>query len=62
MKKYFSIFVIIMCLFIFACTTGEEKNDSGRTGVAFETLSLQDALASAQNQNKLIMIDFFSPT
>jgi thioredoxin-related protein len=62
MKKHFNIFVVIMCLFILACTSGIEKKESGRTGVAFETLSLQDALTTAQNQNKLIMIDFFSPT
>ena len=62
MKKYFSISVVIMCLFIFACTGVLEKKDSGRTGVDFQTLSLQDALTTAQNQNKLIMIDFFSPT
>lgn len=62
MKKYFSVFVVIMSLCIFACTTGDKAAETEQAAVVWETMSLQDAVVKAQDQNKLILIDFFSPT
>lgn len=66
MKRNLTVFVVIMCLCIFACST-KEKGEVSEEGIAvagvnFEKLSFQDAQTKAQNQDKLIMIDFFSPT
>ena len=62
MKKYFTVFVVIMGLCVFACSTGEKSEENGSMGVAWETMSLDDAIAKAADQNRLILIDFFSPT
>ena len=64
MKKYLTIMVTIMCLCIFACGPGEkgESAEEASTGVTFSKLSLQDAMIKAKEQNRLIVIDFFSPT
>lgn len=62
MKKHLTVFVVIMCLCIFACSTGEKSGENGPAGVAWEKLSYQDALVKAHDQNMLIVIDFFSPT
>ncbi len=62
MKKYFTVFVVIMCLVVFSCSTGEKSVETSITGVAFVENSLDDAIAQAKKENKLILIDFFSPT
>jgi hypothetical protein len=64
MKKYLTIMVTIMCLCIFACGPGDkgESVEESQTGVTFAKLSLQDAMVKAKEQNRLIVIDFFSPT
>ena len=62
MKKYLTVFVVVMCLCILACSTGEKTAETGTIGVAWETMSLDDTVAKAADQNKLIIIDFFSPT
>ncbi len=62
MKKYFSYFVVIMCLIVFSCSTGNKSVETGPTGVAFVEKSLDDVIAQAKEENKLILIDFFSPT
>ena len=66
MKRQFAVFVVIACLCFFACSTEDKpeavEGDALETGVTFQKLSLDDALVSAKNQNKLVMIDFFSPT
>ena len=62
MKKYFNIFVVIMCLCVFACSTGEKIEENGSMGVAWNTMGLDDAIAKATDQNKPILIDFYSPT
>ena len=62
MKKYISVSVVIMSLCIFACSTGDKSVETGPAGVSWESMSLQDAVVKAEAQNKLIMIDFFSPT
>jgi hypothetical protein len=62
MKKYLSVFVVIMCLVILSCSTGDKSVETGPTGVAFVENSLDDVIAQAKVENKLILIDFFSPT
>jgi phosphoribosylaminoimidazole-succinocarboxamide synthase len=59
MKVRLSFIVAVMCLLVLACSTGEKAVS---TGVAWAGLSLDDAKLEAANQNKLIMVDVFSPT
>lgn len=55
--------LVIMGLCVFACQTGKKAETSAEEskGIEFQKLSLDDAIAQAKAQNKLIMIDFFSP-
>jgi len=62
MKKYLPVFVVIMCLVVFSCSTGDKSVETGVSGVAFVEKSLDDAILQAKADNKLILIDFFSPT
>jgi hypothetical protein len=65
MKVRLCFTVVLMCLLVFACSTGEKGVTSGTemaSGVAWAQLSLDEAKVEAANQNKLIMIDVFSPT
>lgn len=65
MKVRLSFIVAMMCLLVLACSTGEKAISAGAemtAGVAWAKLSLDDAKVEAANQNKLIMIDVFSPT
>ena len=62
MKKYITVFVVIMCLVVFSCSTGDKSVETGITGVAFVENSLDDAIAQAKEENKLILLDFYSPT
>ncbi len=62
MKKYFKVFVVIMCLIVFSCSTGDKSVETGPTGVAFVEKSLDDVIAQAKEENKLILLDFYSPT
>jgi hypothetical protein len=62
MKKYLPVFVVMMCLFIFSCSTGDKSVETAITGVAFVEKSLDDVIAQAKEENKLILIDFYSPT
>ncbi|MCJ7579133.1 MAG: hypothetical protein MUP98_01195 [Candidatus Aminicenantes bacterium] len=62
MKKYFTVFVVMMCLVVFSCSTGDKSVETGVTGVAFIEQSLDDVITLAKAENKIILIDFFSPT
>ncbi len=62
MKKYFKVFVVIMCLIVFSCSTFDKNVETESTGVAFVEKSLNDVISQAKEENKLILIDFFSPT
>ncbi len=61
MKKYFIVLVVLMCLVVFACSTGDKSVETGATGVAFIQKSLDEVLVQAKEENKPILIDFFSP-
>jgi len=62
MKKYFTLFVVTMCLIVCSCSTGDKSINTGPTGVAFVEKSLDEVISQAKAENKLILIDFFSPT
>ena len=65
MKVRLSFTVAMMCLLVLACSTGEKGISADAemaTGVAWAKLNLDEAKVEAANQNKLIMIDVFSPT
>ena len=65
MKVRLSFTVVAMCLLVLACSTGENGVSAGAemtAGVAWAKLSLDEAKVEAANQNKLIMVDVFSPT
>ncbi|MFC2160722.1 hypothetical protein ACFLRX_03620 [Acidobacteriota bacterium] len=64
MKKYFTVFVVMMSLFVFSCSTndGDKGVETGMAGVAFVEMGLDDVIAQAKEENKIILIDFFSPT
>ncbi|MGB2956117.1 MAG: hypothetical protein WBB64_09140 [Anaerolineales bacterium] len=63
MKKHLSLMLVILSLCVFACQTVEkgEPPATESNGIEFQKISLDDAIAQAKAQNKLIMIDFFSP-
>lgn len=65
MKKYFTVLVVMVGLCLFACKPGVKSDtaaDVATGGVEFQKLSLEDAVAKAKAQDKLIMVDFYSPT
>jgi len=65
MKVRLGFTVVAMCLLVLACSTGEKGVSAGAemtAGVAWAELSLDEAKVEAANQNKLIMVDVFSPT
>jgi hypothetical protein len=65
MKKYITVLVVIMGLCLFACNPGAKSDtaaDIQAGGVDFQKLSLEDAVAKAKAQDKLILVDFYSPT
>jgi hypothetical protein len=61
MKKHLTVVLVILCLSVFACQKGETPSEDS-AGIRFQKLSLDEAIAQAKEQNKLIMVDFFSPT
>ena len=63
MKKGILLLGIIFLL-IFVCSSKEQSpaEETTVTGVQFHKLTLAEAKELAIKQNKLIMVDFFSPT
>jgi hypothetical protein len=65
MKKFLPVF-LSLCLFsVFYCskTPGEiDQGKDGPAGVQFLDLSIPDALVKAEAENKIVLVDFFSPT
>ncbi|MBU1185752.1 MAG: hypothetical protein KJ908_02555 [Acidobacteria bacterium] len=65
MKRYFTVLVVMVGLCLFACKPGAKSDtaaDVATGGVEFQKLSLEDAVAKAKARDKLIMVDFYSPT
>ena len=54
----------ILCFLILTCSTGDDVREkmSGSDGVLFQKLTLAEAMERARTQDKLVMVDFFSPT
>jgi hypothetical protein len=65
MRKTVSI-VLVFCLFMLFSCSGEtgvtSQQDDGSSGTKFQELSIPNALAKAETENKIVLIDFFSPT
>ncbi|MFC2156691.1 hypothetical protein ACFLT9_02515 [Acidobacteriota bacterium] len=59
MKKSTAVLFVLACLCLFACSPTETPTV---TGVTFEDLSVDQAVAKAAEENKLVLIDVFSPT
>lgn len=65
MKKILPIILIFSLFAVFYCSkeTGETGDQqAGPAGVRFAGLSIPDAIAKAKGENKIVLIDFFSPT
>jgi hypothetical protein len=65
MKKILPAFLILCLLAIFTCSTETgvtNQQNTSRSGVQFQNLKIVDALAKAETENKIVLIDFFSPT
>jgi hypothetical protein len=62
MKKIIYVFIILfVCSFISGISAATfEGDDDG--GVKWNDISLQFSLEKAQKENKLVLIDFYSPT
>jgi len=65
MKKILPLLLMFSLLAVFYCTkeTGETGDQqAGPAGVHFAGLSIPDALVKAKAENKIVLVDFFSPT
>jgi len=65
MKKILPILMMFSLLAVFHCSneTGElGRQEEGPVGVQFAGLTIPDALAKAETENKIVLVDFFSPT
>ncbi len=65
MKKILPLLLIFSLLTVSYCSkeTGETgRQEAGPTGVQFTGLSIPDAIVKAKGENKIVLIDFFSPT
>ncbi len=65
MKKLLPVILTLFLMTVFYCSneTGEiNPQENGPTGVQFVNLSIPDALAKAETENKIVLVDFFSPT
>ena len=65
MKKFMPVILVLFLLAVFHCSneTGElGRQEEGSIGVQFVGLTIPDALAKAEAENKIVLIDFFSPT
>ncbi len=61
MKKYLPVLVVMICLVVFSCSTDDKSVETDVSGVAWVEKSLDEVLVQAKEENKLIVIDFFSP-
>ena len=65
MKKLLSI-SLLLCFGLFFCSSGEKSTSGTGTidlaATQFSELGFAEVLAQAQQQNKHVLVDFFSPT
>jgi hypothetical protein len=65
MKRYLPI-LLVFCIGLIFCSSGEQGvADAGSAELAvtkFSELGFAETLALAQQQNKHVLVDFFSPT
>jgi thiol:disulfide interchange protein len=65
MKKILPVILILVLFTVYYCSneTGKiNQQNAGSAGVQFAALSIPDALAKAKAENKIVLVDFFSPT
>ncbi len=65
MRKLLPVILMLFLFTVFYCSneTGEiNQQENGPAGVQFVDLSIPDAVAKAETANKIVLIDFFSPT
>ena len=65
MKKFLPI-LLILCFGLIFCSSGEKGVTGSDTAelvpTQFSKLGFTEVLAQAQQQNKYVLVDFFSPT
>jgi len=65
MKKHLAV-LIILCLGMIFCSSGEkgvtEVENTEMSPTQFSELGFAEVLAQAQQENKHVLVDFFSPT
>jgi hypothetical protein len=65
MKKFLPI-LLILCFGLIFCSSGEKGVTGSGTAdlipTQFSELGFTEVLAQAQEQNKHVLVDFFSPT
>ena len=65
MKKHLAV-LIILCLGMIFCSSGEkgvtEVESTEMSSTQFSELGFAEVLAQAQQENKHVLVDFFSPT
>jgi hypothetical protein len=66
MKKYLGLIVIVVSLCALSCSTGEKgqlvADTEASGGVVWAQLTMDEAKVKAADENKLILVDVFSPT
>jgi len=65
MRKILPVIMILFLFTFFYCSKESgviEQQEDIPTGVQFVDLSIPDALAKAETENKIVLIDFYSPT
>jgi hypothetical protein len=62
MKKIIYVFLIIFVCSFFSGISAATSTEDSDVGVKWDDSSLQTTLEKAQKENKLVLIDFYSPT
>jgi hypothetical protein len=65
MKRPIQLLILFLAGILIFCSNELEANKlkpSVSQGVKFEKISLADSLKRAEKENKLVLMDFYSPT
>jgi len=62
MKKIISVFIVLFICSFFSGISAASSEEDSDVGVKWEDTKLQTSLEKAQKENKLVLIDFYSPT